>query len=411
MSLHKFRNLDGLRGVAALAVVLAHYAASFYPAMTEMGTQIHSRFDMSVEGTPFNLFIAGNFAVCLFFVLSGFVLSAKFFRTKSADVVISSAARRYLRLMLPALGSLVIIYVLLKIGAFKNLAAAQLTGSGLLAALWHYPMHLGDIINEGTVGVFKQSNPVGTNPPLWTLYYELIGSFLIFLILLLFGKLRQRWVFYIALCFAFQQSYYLAFILGIIISDIWHSESAIKAWLGRLSWPLLVIGLFLGAWIYSPTRGTLYNHFSLQDFTPVTLSVLAHTVGASFVIVAALSLASLKRVLETRPVQFLGRVSFSLYLLHFIVIGTYGSYLFNHLIHDYSYNVSFMIMFPLSLTLTFFASALYAKYVDQRSIQIAKSVGDKLISNESLGLRRLLGRDLRSFIPRKRTLAVFRRAD
>ncbi len=399
MTPHKFRNLDGLRGLAALVVVFAHYVASFYPVITDMGYKFHSRFDGSIANSPLNLLIAGNAAVCLFFVLSGFVLSSKFFQTRSIAVVISSAVRRYFRLMFPALASLLIVYLLLKYGGFFNHAIDQTTGSGLLTIIWRWPMHLSDILNLGLFGIFTQSDPVGPNPPLWTLYYEFLGSFLLFMTLALFGSLRHRWLFYVGLCYYFQQSYFLGFILGIIICDLWYNQDRFKPVLRWLSWPFLPLGLFLLNWTTSTHQTTFYNQFSLQNFTPVSLSILAHTIGAALLIIAALSLASLKRLLEIRPVQFLGRLSFSLYLIHFIVIGSYASYLFGHLILSHSYNQSFILTLIPSLLLTFIAAWLFAKLIDEPSIRLAKIIGTKLGSDQPLGLRRLLGRDLRSFIP------------
>src|SRR4051794_16656837 len=103
----KFRYLDGLRGLAALIVVIDHLAISFFQAATDGSiTRYHAQTaEKLVFATPLHLLVSGNFSVCIFFVLSGFVLSAKFFRTHERSVAVASAWKRYLRLELPILGS------------------------------------------------------------------------------------------------------------------------------------------------------------------------------------------------------------------------------------------------------------------------------------------------------------------
>ncbi len=70
--------LDGARGVAALSVVISHYIQVFYPAaLNGNSQQAHFQWDTLYGYSPLNLFYNRQFAVCLFFVLSGYVLSVK----------------------------------------------------------------------------------------------------------------------------------------------------------------------------------------------------------------------------------------------------------------------------------------------------------------------------------------------
>jgi len=68
---------DGLRGVAAIVVVVSHIVAAFMPVLyfgPEGGTVLSWQgfFAMS----PFFVMVSGSFAVFVFFVLSGFVIAA-----------------------------------------------------------------------------------------------------------------------------------------------------------------------------------------------------------------------------------------------------------------------------------------------------------------------------------------------
>src|SRR5690348_5116309 len=83
--------LDGLRGIAALVVVLNHYAWSFYPAIfTRSIEELHSKtkiesFIYNSYNSPLGIVLNGTFAVCLFLVLSGFLVSFKYFKKQELN--------------------------------------------------------------------------------------------------------------------------------------------------------------------------------------------------------------------------------------------------------------------------------------------------------------------------------------
>ncbi|MGI4730530.1 MAG: acyltransferase family protein [Janthinobacterium lividum] len=81
----RFRTLDGMRGVAALTVVLLHAQSLYGPACTSAGT-CNVRF--------------GHLAVDMFFALSGFVLSHRY----DAPMAAGMRAASFMRLRLVRLG-------------------------------------------------------------------------------------------------------------------------------------------------------------------------------------------------------------------------------------------------------------------------------------------------------------------
>lgn len=88
MESQRLTHLDALRGIAA-AVVVAHHALL---AMSNVGTQ-------SAGWSPFNIVLLGRPAVVLFFVLSGFVLTLHLHAAQAGYV--GFAARRLIRLLVP----------------------------------------------------------------------------------------------------------------------------------------------------------------------------------------------------------------------------------------------------------------------------------------------------------------------
>jgi len=114
--MRKIQYLDGLRGLAALVVVFHHFILAFYPALflgRNAATHLKDGTEAFISGSAMNIFYGGNFMVAIFFVLSGFVLSHKFFLKKDYEILTQGAVKRYIRLVIPVALSIFIAFFLL----------------------------------------------------------------------------------------------------------------------------------------------------------------------------------------------------------------------------------------------------------------------------------------------------------
>jgi len=394
-----YHSLDGLRGIAALSVVLLHYVTAFLPFLIGYAAiDRYPKLDHVVATSPLQLPIAGNFAVCIFFVLSGFVLSIKFFKTKDRQVVVSSAARRIFRLMIPAVGSIFLAYFVLRIGAMHNGPAGAATGNNWLQLFWSYPAHFGQALFQGLYGIwFGNTDFIASyNVPLWTMHYELLGSFLVFGLLALFGTERNRWLFYGLFGLILIKTYFLAFIAGLAICDLSLTQPVLLQKLRpRFFWLALPLCAVLGTWTTTVDTPypSVYNHLHVPFFTNGELETFAHVVGAILVMLAVLRLPGLAKFLAKRPFQYLGKISFALYLTHFIVLGSLSSYLFTWLLPVAGYAATLLIVFLVGLSVSFGLAHYYTRWVDTPSVGLSKQAGDYL-------LRGAIMSDIKQFIRR-----------
>ncbi|MCC6880770.1 MAG: acyltransferase family protein, partial [Verrucomicrobiales bacterium] len=98
----KEQHWEAARGLAALLVMFHHSVAAFYHeavfgvADDISGSPLTRLFTM----TPLGVVLAAHFAVCFFFVLSGYVLSLKFFGegAKGRWDAVEAAVKRPFRL-------------------------------------------------------------------------------------------------------------------------------------------------------------------------------------------------------------------------------------------------------------------------------------------------------------------------
>lgn len=387
--------LEGLRGLAAIVVVIYHSLLMFYPGVAYGHNSIlapmqNMRFEDNLYGNPVNVLLSGGFAVAIFFVLSGFVLSIGFFQTKKESIIKRLASKRYLRLMLPALVSAMLAFLLIAGGLSVNRqGTVDIAQSGHLAGLWNFTPHFIDAFYEGITSVFLKSGGV-YNTVLWTMYYEFIGSFIIFTTLLVFGLSKYRWVAYGALAVTIFNTWFFGIVLGMILADLYSHRS--KRWVAItrktfLMWTVLISGLLVGGYPMASTEGTFYQILHIPALTDGQNVSLYLSVGAALIVTAVLYLNPLARSLSHPKVAILGRYTYSLYLTHTLVLYTLGTTLFVLFAHHLSINKSALFAVTLTVPVIILATWLFEKYIDAPSIRFANFFSDILFDQRELDLR------------------------
>jgi peptidoglycan/LPS O-acetylase OafA/YrhL len=359
--------LDGLRGVAALMVLVSH-CMLLIPTVSEAfgGTGKGGRgLAWVVTYTPLHAFWAGSEAVVVFFVLSGFVL------TRAADRPRFSWRAYYpsrlLRLYLPVAGALVF-------AAITFDAVPRNHSAGLSSWLKAY--------QQITVGVRNVAHDLllvrGANlvlPPLWSLKWEVIFSLL--LPLAVFGASR-RWPIGLA---------QTVVLLGVTILGA--DTAGRKGYLLYL--PMFGIGAVMARHHHllsrlgrrlTTTRGVLVV---VLGVVTLTASWTAHdqssavyrpfeVIGAVLIVFAFGYWRPLRTAGESRPLQWLGKRSFSLYLVHYPIV------LSTAILLGSLSRFAFVIAIPLSL----FGAHLFFRFVEGPSHRLSQSVKAKLTRAELL---------------------------
>lgn len=383
--------LDGIRGLAAFAVVISHYIQVFYPAaLNGNPQQAHFKWDIWYGHSPVNLFYNGQFAVCMFFVLSGYVLSVKMFDKELnsenyQQLLQSSAIRRYIRLAVPAAASVLLVYLAIITNAFYLQDIWGATWTDMKKNYYDLDTNVYTVIKAALFDPFFRFEAHPYNPVLWTMSYELLGSFLIFGFLACFGRVKKRWIVYVVLSIAFIQTYFIAFLWGMLLADLLKHK-----WVHSKTTAILVLmmGIYLGSAPYTSLIGTMYepievwtkNINSWFQFN-IDPRLLARTLGSALILFALLRLKALQHVFGWKPFVYLGQISFSLYLIHFTLLNTFSAFLFSRVMDHFSYNLAYAITFMVSMVPLFILSHYYMKYIDQGALKLARKVENKMTSH------------------------------
>lgn len=130
---NKLYYLEGIRGVAAFIVLIAHLKNIFAPDLEVQSLHFLIRLTHSqIVGTMLNSFVyllfAGKLSVHVFWFMSGYVLSIKLFSATGNDYLKAAVIKRYFRLAIPVLASVLLAYGLMKGGWMYNSELARVLG-------------------------------------------------------------------------------------------------------------------------------------------------------------------------------------------------------------------------------------------------------------------------------------------
>ncbi|MGF6493625.1 peptidoglycan/LPS O-acetylase OafA/YrhL [Luteibacter sp. 621] len=318
--MRKDASADGLRGVAAVNVVLCHLLFTIFPVgfqylwphAAEATIQLGAM--ERILSAPFlSVFWNGNFPVCIFFVLSGYVLTAVFSANGDLDQLTTQALRRYFRLGVPVLGSVLLAYVAMHFGIASRQHVVSLTGNHWLATFWKFDPTIGMAVKDGAY----QAMLTGASafvPVLWTMRIELLGSFLVFGYAALAPRGPLALLFFAVVTVAISSiapetwPFYAGFLVGVHIGRVRTSNR--KA-LAMAVVGAIVFGSFDASPLFDWSVGISSDFYWRKNF----FNMLG---GACAVYAVRCGFGA--RVLTCPPVQFVGRISYALYLVHFSLV-------------------------------------------------------------------------------------------
>jgi peptidoglycan/LPS O-acetylase OafA/YrhL len=330
----------------------------------------------------------GFAAVSLFFVLSGFVLSWKHSMDRGLQgcepfSLASFWILRAARIWPPFLAALVFSAICQR-WLFSQVDT--LPGqTDWIRAHFH-----GDY---GWVGLLKQAFFVVADPRLnlvpqdWTLRVELKFSFLMPFLILLATRSSIWLVLFSALCVdAFHVSFFLFhFTVGILMAK---HQAQIAAFCRRCPPMVRALGLAAGIILYGSHK---YIAPFLPEFGRASTAWCLSGVGSALIMISVLNSKLLQRVLNLPILHFLGRISYSVYLLHFAVLMTVAPWTIHSLntLGIVGDSVTRGTGLAVTLALTVLASAVSYQFVERPSIRLGRAVHARF--NHWRGTRRLEG--------------------
>lgn len=315
-SMPRLRQLDSLRGIAALVVVLSHYLQTVPENIRQLLAFIAGKSEAWfwltpwpwLRFTPLRVLVDGEAAVVVFFVLSGFVLALPVTR-ESQPMLWPFLIRRFCRVYLPFAA------ILLVVATVYWATAIHLNPSGN-PWVGHLVGSLGDYSLLRHLLLVGDDQDMMLNPVMWTLVHELRMSFgmpLIFLSMRRVGTAPT-----VAACIVI--SFIASFGMTQSVSGSWQATAHVL-WLFAAGAALSFHRGRLTPWLSGAgwlAISLLCVWMTLLLATPVPLvwEDFPLGLGACLLIVLCLVPSRTVRALVSPVPLWLGRISYSLYLIH-----------------------------------------------------------------------------------------------
>ena len=371
--------LDGLRGIAALNVVLCHVVVGFQPTLLD-GVAEHAHFagSATLATLPLIVFWNPEFPVAIFFVLSGLVLAGAV-KNASPRQLPGLVVRRWVRLSFPILGTSALVWVLAEASLFRAVDASALSGSRWLS--YHYawtaflPNDFLQMVWQ-SIGDIYITGSHYYNSALWTMPTEFRGSLAVFAF---YALAPASWPFKVCGLLVGAalgcKTPYLCFVAGVALFELKERFPALAPirWRGiDVFGPLgVLVALYFGG---APFVTSPWYTWIESIFRHVTgnLVPLMHSAAAVMMVAAAMSWPRMQTILTKPFCAFLGQISFMVYLVHIPILCTFLSYGMIILSPLTGFNAALLLMLPPFLALVVGVAWILTHVVDNPSIMLSR---------------------------------------
>jgi peptidoglycan/LPS O-acetylase OafA/YrhL len=396
----RYEELDSLRGIASLTVVFNHCLITltfFYTAITY--GQINSTFLKIFSFSPVHFVWAGHEAVILFFILSGFVLSLPFLNHQ-APKYSTFIVKRFFRIYTPYIFTMLLSMTLFLL--FKNIIDdnfKNISISSWFIEMWSHPISFNSFLSYIFMFGLDTHN---INTATWSLIYEMRISLFFPLIMVLILKYDWKK----SLIFGLSSSMML-FIFFIFISKL-ISNSTISSLIESLSETFYYSSFFIVGAVFAKYKQKISNWFislnlvkktflglvsailytaawnfpvlgSLQydDSTRIPQTLISLTIDSSIALsvliffMFALSSNMFQTILKNKIFLHLGKISYSLYLIHTVVL-LCSIYLLKNILPI----IYILIFVPF---ISIFVASLMYKFIEKPSISLGKRLPNTAI--------------------------------
>ena len=363
--------LDRVKGIACVIVFLNHFFLTFGYTCLGLNKVVLQR--------PFSVLVNGNYAVCLFLLISAYVISVPIYRQKDFGKVQQTMFKRYPRLMLPVFFSSVISYMLYTRGGYFNQEAGVALGNQWLMGKYTEPLTFKNLFLTSLIKVWWNGD-ASFNAPFWMLQILFFGTFLAVIVTMITATEKRYGgiiLAMLALIYTYLKSFYLCFILGTLLAYLKCRTNFWEKW--KQSKIVLGINIIL-----------LIGAFCLPGYSSIVIKVMAYIfpentfvcngsfyniVGSFLLIFSLMGMERVKECFEkSKILNAVSQISFSIYLVHWPIVCSLSCFLYLKL---QEMNIEKNIVCTIIFVITVIVVAIVAKIFNEL---VEKKICDRAVA-------------------------------
>jgi peptidoglycan/LPS O-acetylase OafA/YrhL len=373
--MNRIKILDGFRCLAIIMVLLDHYTSTFTKEATRIIYPYHA-MSLYPFGDKYSIFFKdGYLGVQLFFMISGFVI---YMTLEKTDSFIKFMSKRFFRLFpLLLICSIITFFLPALLDSSHNYPLFHRPYFNFFPSLTFTDLWIWNI-------VFKTKSVEYIDNAYWTLGLEM--KFYLFASILYFASKRnffRNWL-------IFNLSILVGYCITLVLFQSINNSFVInfKKIFEVIFFVRYIFYFTLGAYFYR-----LYTNMSLKNYEKYEIMLLA-LISCSFLpiaeIIAMLLFSGLFYLfvykprylsfLSSKPVVFIGLVSYPLYLIHQNV----GLLLMNKVANHFKIVYSELLVIP---TIVFFIGIAYLlhRFIEMPGNKLSKNLFNNSIKREQRG--------------------------
>ena len=356
--------LDTLKGLACLIVFLDHFYLAFRPQLEGVEAFLNIK--------PFAILINGNFAVCLFLLISAYIISSSVYCHRSFEAIQKIAFKRYFRLMPPIFFASILSLVISKTIGYFNDEVGAILNNGWLTGFFSQELTVGNMIKTSLVDVWWKGNSI-FNGPFWMLYIMFLGTFLVIILSIITATGKKGGVLVLSCVlgiYLYLEDYLFCMVLGNILGYLKCNTEFFSKWNKNNICIVISVMLLLSAFYLPAYQIEIMDGISKIGIRNIFKNrIFYNGMGSFFLVFSVMGLSKIKTFLGRSTIlDRINEISFSIYLVHWPIISSFSCFVYLKLSDSFQQNMGmFMLMlFVCTVIVVLVFSKLFYEVIEKR---------------------------------------------
>lgn len=322
--------IDALKAGACIVVFFNHFYLAFCSNIDGLNKLLSIK--------PLKIMVNGNYAVCLFLMISAYIICVSIYKEKSFEQIQKMAFKRYFRLMLPVLFATTLSFMIGRTLGYCNAEVASFLNNKWLGGFFpEEQMTISRLVKSAFIEVLWRGDNV-FNGSFWMLYILFFGNYLTIILAMITSTDNKRGIFVLMfMLIVYADTYYYCLVLGAVLAYVKCKTTLIEKGTNSKLFTFICLVCLLLAFYIPAFEDEITSRFSWYEFLPAFSKniVFYNGIGSFLLLFSIMNLNRIKDFLgKSKLINKISNMSFSIYLVHWPIIASFSCWSYLHFWKD-----------------------------------------------------------------------------